>query len=350
MVLINENDIKKHIKSGNFSRCYFICGDDPFLSANYANLIAQKITDTSGASFNYYPIDNETATFNVIYEACEALPLMSDKICVFLKNMNIQKLKKEELEPIIEYLPKIPDSTVMIFLFTQPIETKKDSKHMQLYSVINQFGIVIELKKRSESDIAKTLIGAAAKRNAVIDEKTANYFVSVAGKEMANLINEFDKLCAYAGSNPITTEMVDIITTKSLEASVFELTDAINNLQSDRAFAILSMLIKEKANPTIIMATIINAYADIYRRNAALEAQMTISDIATAFSSDYRGSEFRLKKATALAKKISYEKLEIIFDALGETDKKVKSFSADNYVLIQELTGRLLHIVGNKND
>ena len=113
MQINDELSIKKQIQAKAFSSLYFVYGDESYLASHYANTLASSITDTSGMSFNYYYFDSETVNFDSFYEACETLPMMSDRVCVFVKDF-----------PFLKTAPKPGRSTLQnaprIFLFQVP--------------------------------------------------------------------------------------------------------------------------------------------------------------------------------------------------------------------------------------
>ncbi len=348
MLINDENSIKKHIRQGDFASLYFVYGDESYLSSFYANNLASAITDTSGMSFNYYYFDSETVSFQAVYEACESLPMMSDRVCVFIKDFPFLKITADELKQYTEYLPSIPSSTTLIFLMaTTEVDEKQNSKWKTVLDAMNRNGVIFCLSKRSDSQVAELLVRSAGKRNTTISRETAEYFISVVGNEMTVLLNEFDKLCAFSGGNEITREMIDSIAVKSVEASVFDLTTAINNGKADRAFEILSELLKNKTEPTVIIGTIAFGYVDIYRAKTAAENRANTRDVVAAFPS-YKGKTFRLDKAANSARNLSMEQVKDLISAVSEADIKIKSFSMNNTVILEELIAKLVHIAGGK--
>lgn len=348
MLINDENSIKKHIRQGDFASLYFVYGDESYLSSFYANNLASSITDTSGMSFNYYYFDSETVSFQAVYEACESLPMMSDRVCVFIKDFPFLKITADELKQYTEYLPSIPSSTTLIFLMaTTEVDEKQNSKWKTVLDAMNRNGVIFCLSKRSDSQVAELLVRSAGKRNTTISRETAEYFISVVGNEMTVLLNEFDKLCAFSGGNEITREMIDSISVKSVEASVFDLTTAINNGKADRAFEILSELLKNKTEPTVIIGTIAFGYVDIYRAKTAAGNRANTRDVVAAFPS-YKGKTFRLDKAANSARNLSMDQVKDLISAVSEADIKIKSFSMNNTVILEELIAKLVHIAGGK--
>lgn len=348
MQIFDEAAIKKHIKAAAFSSLYFIYGDESYLASFYADTLASSITDTSGMSFNYYYFDSETVNFDSVYEAAETLPVMSDRVCIFIKDFPFLKITADELRQYTEYFERIPETTTIIFLTANTqVDVKQNQKWKNIIAAFDKNGVIFSLSKRSDSQIADLLVRSAGKRNASISRETAAYFISVVGNEMTVLLNEFDKLCAFSGGEEITREMIDEISIRSVEASVFDLTTAINTGKNDRAFEILFELIKNKTEPTIIIGTLAFGYVDIYRAKTAAEHRMNTRDVAVAFNS-YKGKTFRIDKAASSARSLSLAQIKELIAAVSEADIRIKSFSTDNTVILEELVAKLLYIAGGR--
>lgn len=344
----DESAIKKHIKDGKLSSLYFVYGDESYLASFYANSLASSITDTSGMSFNYYYFDAETVNFDSVYEAAETLPVMSDRVCVFIKDFPFLKTPSDEMKMYTEYFEKIPDTTTIIFLMANnQVDVKQNQKWKTVLDTFNKNGIIFCLSKRTDSQVADLLVRSAGKRNASISRETAEYFISIVGNEMTVLLNEFDKLCAFSSGKEISREMIDEISIKSVEASVFDLTAAINTGKNDRAFEILSELIKNKTEPTLIIGTLAFGYVDIYRAKIASQNRMSNRDIADAFGS-YKGKTFRLDKASSFTRNLTTEQIKELISAISQADIQIKSFSKDNNIILEELLAKLLYIAGGK--
>ena len=344
----DESSIKKHIKEGKFASLYFVYSDESYLASFYANSLASSITDTSGMSFNYYYFDSETVSFDAVYESAETLPVMSDRVCIFIKDFPFLKTSADELKMYLEYFERIPDTTTIIFLMaTTEVDVKQNQKWKNILDSFSKNGIILCPSKRTDSQVADILVRSAGKRNTSISRETAEYFISTVGNDMTVLLNEFDKLCSFSDGKEITRQMIEEISIKSVEASVFDLTTAINTGKNDRAYEILLELIKNKTEATLIIGTLAFGYVDIYRAKIAYENRMNNRDIANAFGS-YKGKTFRLDKALNSAKTLGVSQIKELISAVAEADIKIKSFSMDNTIILEELIAKLLYIAGGK--
>ena len=103
MPIINESELKKQIKEGSFSRVYMIYGSETYLKHHYYNLLLKKCVDPAFADFNLHIFDSPSDIKEAALSA-EALPMMSERTCVVLKDLKLSDLgdsgKKELLSLI----------------------------------------------------------------------------------------------------------------------------------------------------------------------------------------------------------------------------------------------------------
>ena len=63
---------------------------------------------------------------------------------------------------------------------------------------------------------------------------------------------------------------------------------------------------------------------------------------------NYKNKSFRLEKAAKNARKLSMKQIKELLKAVSEADIRIKSFSVDNTVILEELVAKLLYIAGGK--
>lgn len=343
MILTGEDALKKQIKQNTPARLYFIYGDEDYLKSNYSLLLASKITDTSGSGFNFYQFNSEM-TFDMFYEACESLPMMADRICVFVKDLPLNKLTDAELKDYEKLLSNLPETTTVIFsMVTVPVD-KNTVKWKNIIDMFSKYGVCAELSKRNMQSMIKMLVSRAEQAGCSISPQNAQYLINAAGDDLNRLLGEFDKLCAYASKREITADMIDKVAVRSVEASVFNIAKAINSSDGDKAYKLLSELLKQKTEPTLIVGVLAGEYADLYRMKMSDKYGGSLREISTEFS--YKNKEFRLKNASRLCKNYSEKRIKKIMETIADTDIKIKTSGADKTMILEELIAKLLLLTG----
>jgi DNA polymerase-3 subunit delta len=183
------------------------------------------------------------------------------------------------------------------------------------------------------------LTNGAQKRGCRFDSSAAKYLVEVVGEDINTLKNELDKLCAYSNKGEITKQTVDLVCTKTVEASVYTLSKYILECNMPKALNVLDELFYLKVEPIIILSTISGFYVDMYRAFLGKERGMQASQIAEEFG--YKGREFVIRNAMADVKRFDFNKFALSFDALRAADKSIKSFSSNGRIILEELLVKL---------
>ena len=184
------------------------------------------------------------------------------------------------------------------------------------------------------------LVGAAQKRDSLLSQRNAEYLVSCVGDDMVTLLNEIDKLSAYAEGRELTRADIDLMCVKTIEANAFDLTKYIISDNFDKAYETLNMLFAQRADVMMIMGAVISVFVDIYRVKVSVSAGYRDTQPAEIFS-NYRGREFKLTKVSRQASALSVRVLRQCLDELHRADTLLKSSAVDNRIVMEELLVKL---------
>lgn len=351
MPFYNENQLKKHIRDGNLARLYLIYGDEAYLKNHYAGTLAQNAVAKGFESFNLHKLDGDSGRqkndieklLADVFEICSTVPMMGGYNCVLAKDFPLDSLSAGGFKLFEDGLKTIPDTSVLIFHMDKlEFTAKKNEKWHNILGAVSGYGVCAELNKRSTASMASLIISGAKKRGSEIDADTAEYLISYSGDDMHSILNELDKLCAFASGEKITKETIDMVATKSFEASVFDLTKNIVNKNADGAYAILKTLFMQKTEPVMILGTLASSYVDIYRAKTAEDENRRLVELSNLFN--YSGKAFRLDAAARNAKNMTREQVMLCIEFLSAADIGIKFSSKPDKLILEELTAKLLNV------
>jgi len=341
-VKLNEQGLKKNISSGDFLPVYLIMGDENYLKQHYANQIAKKVVPKEFEIFNMHYLNESSVNADEIASCVEALPMMCERSCVLVQDYDFDTAKDEEKEKIIELLSDLPSTCVLIFwMDTKGFSTKK-ANSKEILKLIEQNGAVADINKRTANDLVALIISGAKKRGCTISQNDASYLISLVGTDMSTLLNELEKVCAFANGD-ITQEKIDAVVVKTVEATAFKMVDALLLRSFDNAFALLDVLLTQKTESVMISGALISAYVDMYRAKVVQESGNDISVLKKAFGTQYK-SDFRLRNAAQRSRKLSKEQLCKCLEHLSVADEKLKSTNEDNRVIFEQLMVKLARV------
>lgn len=338
MAIISEQALKKEIKNGD-RNVYILLGDDGYLKKLYTKKLTDMYTDEDDI-FNFQRFTGE-CELQEVYDAILQFPVMADKKVVILSDYDFEKCSKTDYDKLCTIISETPDSCIFILLFdVLEVVIKKNSKLSKLVTAAEKNnGVAAELNHRTVPELIKMLTSGAEKRGCKFDGTAARYLVEAAGEDINTLKNELDKLCNYISKGEITKQTIDLICTKTVEASVYSLSRQIIEGNMTATLKTLDELFYLKLDPIIILSTISGFYVDMYRAFVGKECGLKADEIANEFG--YFGREFVIRNAMTDIRRFDDKRFELSFDALRQADKSLKSFSGNGRTALESLVVRL---------
>ncbi len=345
---LSRRDLKQKINKGQFDNIYLIFGDEKMYVTIDTDYLVTKLMGKTPSEFNFHSFTSP-CSLDDIAVAVQVVPFMNEYNCVKISDMDINSLKKEELEQLCEILKNVPDTTVLIF--TMPTLAQDMKKQGAAFSKIKNYikknGVICFEQKETDISLARQIVRWADSRGIRIEQAVAYKLQEYAGDDLHTIKNELDKLCSYVGDGgEITDEHIDLLVPKRLEANIFSLADAIVAENSDRAYTILDALFYQKAEPESILNVLSRAYVDFYRARVGAESGVTMKDIASEFG--YGKREFVLKKALPKIKKMPTSALRESLDVIIETIALFHSAASNKKLSLDKLTARLILLAGER--
>lgn len=342
MAVITEAQFKRDLSGGEFDSLYCIYGTEKLLVSHYTSKLLEKTAGKNPSNFNFHTF---TEDFNVddLAVALQVIPFVSDYNVVLIKDLDFSDFSPTDGDRIIELVSSLSDGSIVIFSYPTKTDYKPNAKEKKLKELIKKKGTVLEVNKLTGQALQKKLVSWAGKRDVTLTPQLASVIVEYSGTDLNTLKNELAKLCAYVGEGgEITQEHIDLLITKNLESSVFDLSKAVVAHDSVNAFKVLDMLFYQKEEPISILAVLSSAYVDMYRVRIAVKCGSNSADVANWFN--YKGSPYRLRYAERDSKRTSTAVLRKSIDAIAHTDIAMKSTRTDSRVQLELLIVKLLMI------
>lgn len=341
MAIVYEEELKRSLKNGE-RNIYILFGDDGYLKKMYKDKISRQISDPDDI-FNFQKFGPES-DLQEVYDSVLQFPMMSDKKCVILNDYDFEQCDKADFEKLCTVISENPDSCVLILWFdSMEIDHKKSSKFKKLVSAAEKNnGIAALLNHRTQGELVKMLTDGAQKRGCRFESSAARYLVETTGQDINTLVNELEKLCAFAKGGDINKDMVDSVAVKTVEASIYNLSKQIIDCNMVNAMKTLDDLFFMRIEPIYVLSVISSCYVDMYRVFVGKSKGMTIPQIAEKFG--YKNNQFVLDKAQTNIKKFDFNRFSLSFDALCKADKSLKSFSSDARTILEQLIVKLGYI------
>ncbi|MEE0859326.1 MAG: DNA polymerase III subunit delta [Acutalibacteraceae bacterium] len=340
MAKLNETDLKRQIKNGDFKNLYLLYGEEKMLVSMYAKKLQEKMMGKEPPEFNFH-IFTEDSTVDDILPAVNIVPFTAPYNYIYIEDFAVEKMSDADLKLFYQVISELPESTVVVIAMKTLLPSgKKYNAWKKLIDTFDKYGVAIEFIKKTVNDLRKQLVSWANKRNLLLSPENAGRIIEYTGADLNTLKNEMDKLCAFVNEGEITTEHIDKIITKNLATRVFDMTDAVTQGNWDKAFERLDLLFYQREEPVMILAELSNTYTDMYRVRIALESGMRAEDVAKDF--DYKRKEFRLKKAERASSKLTTDEICSCLEYLADTNTAMNSGGANKRLLLEQLVAKLI--------
>lgn len=320
---------------------YLIYGKETYYSGVCLEKLVKKLVKKGSEGFNLRRYEGENLDMAALKNECESLPLMAQYKCVVVTDLNLAALSEPAKRTLEGILDDPNPSTVLIFYMKgyEP-QPKKSAKVKKLMDKIDQVGVVAEINPKTRGELAKILRQKFQKAGCEISPANAGLMVDRCGSGMEGLLGEADKLIAYKGSGEITKADIELVTHKTLEASVYDLTRALFGARPENAFQILQDLFAEREEPMRILAALSSSVLDLYRAKAALNAGKGAEDVLALYA--YGGRAFLARNAAQDAPRYAMAALRAAVGVLLDAETKMKSGGGEERTLLEEAVFRIM--------
>ncbi len=353
MPAVNITVIKNSIAKNDIRPVYFLFGNDAYLKKQYADKIIDK-TASRDDVFNFMQFGGE-ARLSDIYDAVMQFPMLSDKKCVVLSDYDFEKADKSDFATLMEIIGETPDTTVfIIWCNNYDFDAKKSERAKKIIGAVEKIGgMAAQLDHLNSGELRKMLATGAAKRGINMPVFVAEKLIENCGEDIFTLKNELEKLCSYCLSNglsEITAETVSLVTVRSFEASVFELSKKIFAKDTAGVIRLLDELFYLKSEPAVILHSIFTSFIDAYRVFTASCVGVATQTVADDFG--YRGRAFVLNNIKGFAVRLDNKTYDLCFEEIKAAEELLKGYAADERTVIEQLCVRLIYIIskGTKID
>ena len=196
-------------------------------------------------------------------DSMEALPMMAERSLILVEEVDLFELSEGEREKLTGLLCDVPDYCCLLLTYT---DFKPDKRKKKLWDAIEKNAVLTEFRYQSESDLRSWIARHFRALGKQIAPELCGYLLQQCGLSMTRLDGEIQKICAFSGAETVVRADIDAVVEPTLDAVVFQLTDAL----AQRVFALalekLNVLLKMQTEVIPIVAAI---GAQMRRLNAA---------------------------------------------------------------------------------
>lgn len=346
MAILDSAELSRAIKTGRMVPAWLLYSYDEYLLGSFTSRLVASLTQETGEEPTV--LSGPVPEIGKAIEAAGAISLFGTRRIVLFSHLDPTAVNSTDLKLLADLCTEV-ENAVLIFtvLLKEPAKTWKGAAALKLpaaakplLSAVEQCGVVAALEKPNEGSAKQYVMRYAKELGAEFAENAAETLVERCGIDLLLLRAETEKLAAACGYGEVGLALVQKMSTRNIEADVFELSRHILSGRADGAYHLLSELFYLQNEPIMIAAALTGSYLDMYRVKAGAAAGVSY---ATVFKElGYKGSDYRLKKSLEAAKSYSLSQLAECLNILARLDKKLKGSAVDRKILLELAVGELL--------
>ena len=338
---MNYREVINSIKKNEFKNVYLFYGEETYLIDDVLRRFKTKLIDPSLEQLNFTLFEDREANYKKIIDACETLPFMAEKRLVYLNGLDIFREKsdlfsKEEEKQFIEYIVKIPKSTVVIFYGNSSIDgRKKIVKEIRKHGMVVEFGRLKEYElNRWIKSIFKTLGKSIGAGELALFKSNLDYLGRNPSQNLLDVENEIKKLASYMDEKvDLEREHIDRVMGSNFHNDIFDLLNSIEKRNFSESIQRLNYMMLEKEEPLLkILATLGNQIKNILSSKLLLEEGYPDKEIVSKLEIH----PYVASKCISQSKQFTIGRLKELLNLFLDADIMIKS-GAMNEVLVMEM-------------
>lgn len=322
------------LKQKQLKSVYLIMGEELYLAEKYLKTLLAIINPNNDQeSLHYF---NTTTNIRDITESLDSSPFFSERNIIICKDLKIFQDKlsskdKEDEQYFLEYLPTIPEYSILILQYTQG----KLDKRRKLIKTIDKLGVVVECEPIAHWNIGEWLNTRLRELNLRFDREAYAYFLeaikSMDKISLGFLDQELQKLTLYPKSSKSPTQTQFIISRKFLEdnfasipeISTFRLWEAIGDKNIALALELFITQQQAGVHPLRLLKFLVRQVDQLWHVKIYLQERQSVKQIATTL----KLHPFITEKIIKQAQHFSLATIEQMISDLAEADYKLKTGS-----------------------
>ena len=238
-MILQRNEFYRLLKENRLPSVLILAGEEQNQKQEALSALRNTLLPPGMEELNETLLDNPDT--DALIAAAETLPFMADHRLVLVRDYPPLVGNGETEKQLLEYLPNVPPTTVLLFYCVQELREKK-----KLLAAIQKMNGVVLFEKPKGAAITTFVVEAFRQRGKQCSTSVAEYLIFVSGRDTNLLLPEIEKIAAYHPDvSTVEPADIDALATRSAEAAIFHLMDAVSADQEAKSFQIVRDLLRQ---------------------------------------------------------------------------------------------------------
>ena len=318
--------LKKQLSENDISGIYVFTGKEDYLKKFYINKIKTALRIPEDDAFNYLSVNAQGLTGLQVDDYCQAAPVFAEKKLLYISCFDSDEMSADVADVFKNLEGNYPDWCVII---VDEQGTEHPVAKNFTFALSENIEILkVDIPLRNVTELCTWILRHASAEKINMSKSAAEYLLSVTDNNMYNLSSEMAKL--FAASDTVDEALIDKMVIKTVDARIFDLTDAILACDAAKAMELFGDLY-EKNPDTMIMGAIYNCFTRLYQTALYSNQGLSKNDIAKKMAA----SPFAVGKNLNQLSRISINELREIIELCAQADDSLKRFAKDKKMEIE---------------
>ncbi len=351
-VILTPEALAVEIKKGALGS-YIFFGEEDYLKSHYRDEIYKSIMEEGLDTFNYFPISfspavqTREAAMSRLADTVIAVPMMQEKKLIVASDLSPTTLSKELLEALakaLKHANESDDTVLILYCRTDELEADYKFETSTLYKKLAPAAKFVRFDLQPRGKLLSWTKRHFSSEIILISDEAAGILIDLTAGRMTPLSFEIEKLICYAkyvkGGEPPRIDENDVlrIAVPSAQDEVpFAMLNAAQSWKLAEILSVLETAREQREEPISVLARLSRIYLDMLMIKTASDAAMSPSDIAKMM----KMKDFRVTKYLASVQKVPLSVIENAVLLSYETDRALKSTSADPWLLLDTLAVKI---------
>ena len=331
---MDRKEFYARLESNTLPSVLLFEGEDAWLMQAALNTLRKALLPEGLEEINETRL--ETPETDALIAAVETLPFMSDRRLVLIRDYPALVGRAEPDDRLLTYLPRVPETTVLLFLCAQKADARK-----KLYTLIKKSGGIVDFSSMKGRELTTFVTNAFRERGKECDERTAEHLIFLCGSDAARLLTEIEKIASLrSGEKDVQPQDVDALAVPSVESKVFQMIDAVVAGQDARAFSLLQAQLLSGESRVGILSMLLRQFRLMQHIKIMQYEKKRESEILAALGmSSYIGGQY-IRQASSW----SNQQVRLAVHLCLNTDYQIKSGQLNQEGALESVMLQLLYL------
>ncbi len=316
---------------GPLKPAYLILGDDLSKISVALKRLKGRIIEESGSDLNISEFQAGVSSGLEVVNSANTMAFLGGTRLVLVED--VDAWQKADKEQIVAYLASpAPDACLAMKAGRLPPADP-------LRAAVEKHGQILEWYAPKEAELPGWLAGEARRMGIDLGLQQARHLVDRCGDNQSILLQEVEKLDLYTDGRHITDDDIRLLTTATVEASIFDLLDSLALGRGGAAFSAADELLSAGERQEVLFYRILRHFQQLARVAALRDAGYN----RDAIQAEMKLKAFPARKLMEQSGQLGAEGIARRLAVLAETDARMKGMGdLPNEMEFQLCLGRLL--------